>query len=138
MCERLLLRPIAPEPAKGVRKNGGAVLRIVRAGAILKLEIIPREFQRRCHVLIGEWPVAMRVVQIVRALLEKDTDRLRFALRLTNEGRVTYPPRMLVKLPIQLTTLRNLSGRSHAMVNAAMPPLLIPAIAQPAGSSVSR
>jgi len=33
---------------------------------------------------------------------------------------------MLVKLPMWLMTLRNWSGRSHATVNAAMPPELAP------------
>ena len=43
---------------------------------------------------------------------------------------------MAVKLPMWLTTLRNWSGRSHATVNAQIPPLLIPQIARPSGSSV--
>ena len=44
---------------------------------------------------------------------------------------------MLVKLPMWLTTLRNESGRSHAIVKAAIPPELLPPTARPAGSAVS-
>ena len=40
---------------------------------------------------------------------------------------------MFVKLPVQEITLLNSFGRSHATVNAQMPPLLWPAIARPAG-----
>ena len=46
----------------------------------------------------------------------------------------TSPPRMLVKLPIVLSTLENRSGRSHATVNEQIPPELAPQIARPAGS----
>ena len=41
---------------------------------------------------------------------------------------------MFVKLPTQVSTLRNSSGRSQATVQAQMPPLLIPAIARPSAS----
>jgi hypothetical protein len=37
-----------------------------------------------------------------------------------------------------LMTLRNWSGRSHATVNAAMAPLLVPPMQRPSGSSVIR
>jgi hypothetical protein len=43
---------------------------------------------------------------------------------------------MLVKLPMWLTTLPNDSGRSHATVNAAIAPELLPEMARPAGSEV--
>src|SRR5690349_2581413 len=41
---------------------------------------------------------------------------------------------MLVKLPTWLSTFENRSGRSHAAVNAQIPPELIPQIARPAAS----
>jgi hypothetical protein len=44
---------------------------------------------------------------------------------------------MFVNDPMWLTTFRNWSGRSHAAVNAQMPPLLIPQIARCSGSSLS-
>src|SRR4051812_34376163 len=47
----------------------------------------------------------------------------------------TSPPRMLVKLPTDESTFENRSGRSHAAVNAQMPPELAPQIARPAGSA---
>jgi hypothetical protein len=43
---------------------------------------------------------------------------------------------MLVKLPMWLNTLWKASGRSHATVNAQMPPELAPAIARWSGSVV--
>ena len=46
-------------------------------------------------------------------------------------------PCRLVKLPIPLTTFPNTSGRSHAAVNAQLPPELPPTNARPAGSSPS-
>ncbi len=41
---------------------------------------------------------------------------------------------MFVKLPIHESTLLNSFGRSHATVNAQMPPLLAPEIARLAAS----
>src|SRR4051794_26201149 len=46
----------------------------------------------------------------------------------------TSPPRMFVKLPTCESTFENRSGRSHAAVNAQMPPELIPQIARPEAS----
>ena len=47
------------------------------------------------------------------------------------------PAAMLVKLPIQQSTLLNRSGRCHATVKAQMAPLLSPPIARPAASGRS-
>ena len=44
------------------------------------------------------------------------------------------PPRMLVKLPMRLSTRRNASGRSQAAVKAQMPPELMPQMARSFGS----
>src|SRR5438270_13890704 len=41
---------------------------------------------------------------------------------------------MFVKLPMVLSTLENMSGRSHAAVNEQIPPELAPQIARPAAS----
>src|SRR3954471_24607366 len=44
---------------------------------------------------------------------------------------------MLVNDPMLVNTLRNWSGRSHATVNAQMPPELAPAIIRPSGLAES-
>ena len=44
---------------------------------------------------------------------------------------------MFVKLPTWLSTLRKWSGRSHATVNAQMPPELMPQIARRLGIAAS-
>ena len=43
---------------------------------------------------------------------------------------------MFVKLPMLDRTFRNISGRSHATVNAQIPPELEPQIARISGSAV--
>src|SRR5207253_3206677 len=72
---------IGPEPAERIRQDGAAVLAVMAAVAVDKLVIIVSELECRGHLLIGEWPAPVRVVQIARAILQEDADRLawRFA-----------------------------------------------------------
>src|SRR5262249_14185374 len=70
-------------------QDRAAVLAIVPAVAVNELVFIPRELQSGRHLLIGQRPVAMLVVQVVGAVLEEDTDRL--PLRLANDARIYVP-----------------------------------------------
>src|SRR5258705_5093730 len=45
-------------------------------GSPLGFVVILRELQRRRHLLVGQKPVAMRIVQIIRAILKEHSDRL--------------------------------------------------------------
>ena len=77
----------------------------VAAVAVLELVVIPLELQRRGHLLISQWPVPVQVVEVSRSILQEDPQRL--VLRLANDRGITCPPRMFVKLPTWLSTLRN-------------------------------
>ena len=59
---------------------------VVGAVAEFKSMIVSGKPQRRFHLLVGQRPIAMEVVQVVRAVLEKDAQR--FALALPDQGRV--------------------------------------------------
>ena len=52
----------------------------VRADAELELVVVALELQRRRHLLVGQRPVAVRVVEIVAAVLQEDAERLAVAL----------------------------------------------------------
>src|SRR5688572_9998300 len=63
----------------------------VEAIAVLEFVIVAPERQRFRHFLIGQGPVSVLVVQIVRAILKKYTDRLH-GFGLANERRIIVPP----------------------------------------------
>src|SRR5688572_9302199 len=71
-----LLRPVAPEPAERIGKDGPAVLPRVTALAEHKGVIVAHELERRRHVLLRERPVTMQVVEIVAAILQEHAERL--------------------------------------------------------------
>ena len=71
-----------PEPAEGIGQDRAAVLSAVAAGAEHELEIVAHERQRAGHLLVRQRPVAVEVVQVVRAVLQEDADR--FALGLAD------------------------------------------------------
>src|SRR5206468_1276673 len=52
--------------------------------------IIPRELQALGHLLVGQGPVAVGVVEVVGAILEEDADRL--PARLADQGFVVVAP----------------------------------------------
>src|SRR5687767_1654950 len=83
---RLVFGMIAPKPAHGIRENRAAMFAVVGAIAIFELVIVTGKFQRSRHLLIGQGPVAMGVVQVIASVLEKDSQR--FAFSLPNQGRV--------------------------------------------------
>lgn len=108
------------------------MLSVMTAFSILKFVIILHKLERRRHLLIGERPVAVEVIEVVASFLKEYADRFFSVLRMIPG--MTSPPRMLVKLPTWLRTLPNMSGRSQATTKAQMPPLLMPPIPREAGS----
>src|SRR5215510_4715911 len=87
LCLRRLVS--SPEPSQGIGQQGRAVFRCV--GAIPKLEavVVVHELERRSHLLVGQWPVAVLVVQVARAVLQEDPDR--FWFRLADDSRIDVP-----------------------------------------------
>src|SRR3954470_9981559 len=67
---------VAPEPAERVGQDRAAVLAVVAPVAGDELVVVLGKLQRRRHLLVGEEPVAERIVQIVRPVLQKYSDRL--------------------------------------------------------------
>src|SRR6476620_10513866 len=65
-----------PQPAQRVRQDRAAVTIAVEALPDLEAVVVPRKRQRFREGLVGERPVAVRVVQIVRAILQEHADRL--------------------------------------------------------------
>src|SRR5207302_10312720 len=63
-----------PQPAKRVRQDGAAVQAVVAAVAPGHLVVVALEFQGSCHLLVGEPPVAERIVQVAAAVLQEDAD----------------------------------------------------------------
>src|SRR4051812_46313236 len=63
----LLLLFVAPQPAQRVRQDGAAVLAVVAAVAVDELVVVLHVLQRRRHLLVGQRPVAVFVVQVAAA-----------------------------------------------------------------------
>src|SRR5438105_377830 len=82
--------PAPPEPAEGVGQDRAAVLVAVEAVPIDELVIIFGESQRLRHLLVGERPVAVIVVEVVGPVLEEDADRLPGGL--ADQGLVVVAP----------------------------------------------
>src|SRR4029078_7961150 len=82
--KHLLLRPVPPEPAQGVGKDRSPVLWRMATVTKLELIVISRELQRRSHVLVRKRPVPVKVIEVVCAVLQEYSERLRFVLRLPN------------------------------------------------------
>ncbi len=78
--QRSEFRP--PQPAKRVGQDGAAVLPVVRSVSEDEAVIIASEGERAGHLLVRERPVAVQVVQVVRTVLQENSDRL--ALRLAD------------------------------------------------------
>ena len=104
-----------------------------------ELVIVTSERERFGHLLVGERPVAVGVIQIIGTVLKKDADRLpgRFA----NQGFVVVAPFAMGlaagdirERPDPGEHLGELVGSLPGNRPAQMPPLLIPAMALPAGS----
>src|SRR5581483_2950515 len=78
----------APEPPQNVRQNGTSMFVGMRAIRPLVVHVVTRTRhvlgvrggvrvrERREHLLVREKAVAVLVVQVVRAILQKDADRL--------------------------------------------------------------
>jgi hypothetical protein len=78
------VRLVPPQPAKRVGQDGSSVYAAMGPFAENELVVVTGEFQRGRHLLVGQGPVAMFVVQVVGSPLKKDANRLR--RRLANQG----------------------------------------------------
>src|SRR5439155_16515945 len=79
-------RIIAPQPPQRLGQNSAAVLAVVAFGAELEFVVVTHELQRRRHLLVRQRPVPVQIVQVVRAVLQKHSDRL--FLRLADQRRI--------------------------------------------------
>ena len=61
---------IAPVPAVGVGEDRAAVFAVVALGAENKRVVVPGKFQGGGHVLVSEGPMAVKIVEIVGAVLK--------------------------------------------------------------------
>src|SRR5207244_1494737 len=73
-----LFRIIPPQPAQRIGQDRAAVFGVVAFAAELELVVVTHEFQRGGHLLIRQRPVSMKIVEVVRAVLQKDADRFLF------------------------------------------------------------
>ena len=80
---------IPPEPLKGGGKDRGAMLSAVSAMAPDHPEIVVRKPQGRLHLFVGEWPIAMPIVEVVQAFLKEYPNG--FGLRFSNPRRIDVP-----------------------------------------------
>src|SRR5262245_21890966 len=78
LCRGSLSFP--PQPAQRIRQDRPAVLAIVPLRAHLVLVVVFLEFQRQSHLLVGQRPVAVLVIQVFLASLEENADRFRRGL----------------------------------------------------------
>src|SRR6266487_1233574 len=81
---------VAPEPTQRIRENGPAVAIAVEAVPVLEPVVVPGVRQGLRQRLIGERPVAVRVVEIVFAVLQEDAYGLARCC-LANERLVVVP-----------------------------------------------
>src|ERR1051326_4102068 len=79
-------RVIAPKPPQRVGQNGAAMFAVVTFRAELEFIIISGKFQRCRHLLVGQRPIPVEVVQVFRAVLQEYPDRLLF--RLADQSRI--------------------------------------------------
>src|SRR5262252_10980482 len=66
---------ILPQPAQAVWQNRAPVPVTVEAVPPFEFEIVLGVSQRFGHLLVGQGPIAMLIVQIVFAVLQEDADR---------------------------------------------------------------
>src|SRR5262249_33462248 len=78
----------APEPAQRIGQDRAAMLAVMAAVAVLKFVIVLGKLQSERHLLIGEWPVAVLVIQIGGAGLEEEPDRLWALLGFAHKCRI--------------------------------------------------
>ena len=71
---------VAPQPAQRFGQDRSAVLAVVAPVAEHELVVVLLVLQRRRHLLVGQRPVAVLVVQVARAVLQEDADRLLLGL----------------------------------------------------------
>src|SRR5438445_9941911 len=83
--QSLLGLVIPPQPPQRIGQNGSAVLAAVLAGSPDGFVIVLRKLQRGLHLLVGQKPIAMHIVQIIRSILKENPNRL--GRRLANQGR---------------------------------------------------
>src|SRR2546423_11456133 len=73
---RLFSMIAAAHPALRVGQGCPAMFSVVAAIAEFELIVIPCKFQRSGHLLVRERPTAVQVIQIIRAILQKNANRL--------------------------------------------------------------
>ena len=125
---------ISPQPAKRVRQYRATVVAVVRAFAIVELDIVILEFERGEHLLVCQPPVSVLVVQVVGAVLKVDPNRLFLGLAddpgigvtVSDVGKAADVTEHFAEL------IRAFPGDGEAQ----MPPLLAPPIALRLGSLV--
>src|SRR5262245_56401758 len=76
----------APQPAERVGEEGAPVFAVVPAVPEFEAVIVIGESQGGGHVLIRNRPAPVDVIQVTRAILQEDADRL--PLSLADQGRV--------------------------------------------------
>src|SRR5437899_153746 len=76
----------APQPAERIGEDRAAVLVVVAARASDELDVVLREPQRGVHLLVGQPPVPVLVVQVLLSVLQKHAQRL--PRRLPDERRI--------------------------------------------------
>src|SRR5262249_37356953 len=72
--------PVLPQPAHGVGKNLRGVLAIVTAVAPGVIDFVASELEGALHFLVDHPPVAGGEVQVVLAVLDEHTARVRLIL----------------------------------------------------------
>src|SRR5262245_59511568 len=65
---------ITPQPAQADGQDRAPVPVAVKSESPLEFEIVAGERQRFGHLLVRQRPIAVRIVQIVLAILQKDAD----------------------------------------------------------------
>ena len=73
---------ITPEPAEGIGEEGAAVFVGVATVAEVEAVVVFGEFEGGGHLLVGEGPVAVGVVEVVGAVLEEDAEGFFSVLRM--------------------------------------------------------
>ena len=77
----ILLHVIRPKPPQRIGQDRAAVLQVVLAFAVNELVIPAHEIQRRRHLLIGQRPVAVRVVEVISTGLQEHLHRFLLGVR---------------------------------------------------------
>ncbi len=106
--------------------SGRIARRVFRWSSISHHEfvVVLHEFQRGGHFLIRQAPVAVQVVEVVRAFLQKDPQRLHFGL--ADDRRIDVPAADVGENCRYDSALCGTNRPFQATVHAQMPPELIP------------